>query len=105
MRFVDLFDLTRAIELDELVDDCRQASIISKMDDPAVALKVMKSGLWYSYMFNRYAVPLYASHVFRAISSFDRVDDPLGTILAGVMGAVKGELFNNNIYGQPSKML
>ena len=100
MQFSALLpDAPNVAALDQLVDDPEQAQILTYMGDRGIALKVMRSGLWFSYMFNRYTIPTYASHVFRALTRLSAVDDELGTILAGVMGAVKGELFNNNIYG------
>jgi len=98
-KFADILNVTNATALDNLVEDTSQAEILSRMGDPNVALKVMCSGLWYSYMFNQYTIPTFAFHVFKSLTSLPPVNDELGGLLAGVMVAIKGELFNNNIFG------
>lgn len=99
MKFFDLLENEKAKELDTLLEDENQPTILTKLNEPETVLKVMRSGLWYSYLFNRFTIPMFASHVFQSLIYFPPVNDENGPLLAGVAGAIKGELFNNNIYG------
>lgn len=104
MKFSDVFaGVAEAAVLDRLVDENEQAPILFRMGDPEIALRVIRSSVRSSYLFNRYTMPSYASHLFGALSLLPPVDDELGPILAGVAGAIKGELFNNNVYGRPKE--
>jgi hypothetical protein len=99
MRFSDILHTSNALELDLLVEDDKQAVILTRMSEPEIALKIMRSGLWASWLFTQQTIPAYASHVFKTLTTLPPVDDELGCILAGVAGVLKGELYTNNIYG------
>lgn len=99
MRFSNILQGSNVGALDTLVEDTEQAPILARMDEPEIALGIIRAGLWASYLFNQQIIPLYTAHVFQSLTQLPPVDDELGPLLAGVMGAVRGELFTNNIYG------
>lgn len=99
MNFVDIHPAGQL--LDSFLENEKPSPILEKIGEAKTALHLMRSGLWFSKMFNRYAVPAYGVHIFKTVSLFESVNDELGTLLAGVSGIIKGELFNNNIYGNP----
>jgi len=99
VRFSDILTTNNVLELDLLIENDQQAAILDRLSESEIVLKVMRSGLWASLLFNQHTIPSYAAYVFQTLTTLSPVDDELGPILAGVMGAIKGELYTNNIYG------
>lgn len=76
---------------------------LAGLDDPEKALAFIRSNLCISYLFARFTVPSYAAAVFSSLTAFHPADDALGATLSKLADAVRGELFNNNVFGRPGE--
>ena len=103
MKLAKILGTRNAQELERVIEEGWQTPVIKRLQEPEIALKVMSTGVRSSYLFVKHIIPLYAAHVFQTLSTLAPVDDKLGPILAGITGAVQGELYNNNIYGRPKE--
>lgn len=100
--FASILKVPNAAELDRIIAAKGQSPKLRALGDPERALEFMRANLCGSYVFAKFAVPAYAAAIFGSLSdaSMGPPDDHVGRILKGIMGAVEGELFNNNIFGR-----
>jgi len=80
-----------------------RSATLSRLDEPERAMVFAKANLRASYLFARFVVPSYASAVFSSLTSAHPVDDEGGALLGRIMEAMRGELFNNNIFDRPGE--
>lgn len=96
-----LFSILNVPEAQRLQQAIAAKGVSATLDglrDPEKALRFIRSNLRGSYLFARFAVPSYAAAVFSVLRDFPPVDDALGSVLARIVEAVRGELLNNNIF-------
>lgn len=79
-----------------------KADVLSKKDisSEEATLKYLRANLRSSYIFNRFVVPSYMSHVFSSLKDFPPLDDNVGYVVRQLLGMCKGELTNNNVYNR-----
>ena len=92
-----------AVTLQEVIVAKGEASLLNELGDPVKAMSFLRTTLRGSYLFGRYAVPAYAAAVYESLTKFHPVDDEVGPLLEKISEAVRGELFNNNVFGRPGE--
>lgn len=95
---IQILDIPEAERLQAAIAAKGRSPVLDRLADPEMALRFIRSTLRGSYLFARFAVPSYAAAVFAVLKDFPPVDDGMGRMLERLMEAVKGELFNNNIF-------
>ncbi len=97
----DILQIPEASRLDAAIAAKGRSPVLDGLGDPERALRFVRAQLRGSYLFARFAVPSYASAVFSALTHFHPVDDALGPLVSSLVDVVRGELFNNNVFGRP----
>lgn len=77
--------------------------VLLQLESPENTLKFMRAYLRGSYLFGRYIVPMYLSHIFAFLTSYSPADDKVGIKLRNIMEMCMGELSTNNIYNIPGQ--
>lgn len=95
---VTVLSVPEAKRLQEVIAEKGRSPVLDGLDDPARALRFLRANVCGSYLFARFATPSYAAAVFQSLTKMPPVDDELGRILSSIVDAVRGELFNNNIF-------
>lgn len=66
-----------------------------------VARKLVTLSLCHTYLFGRFTLPSYASHIFSTLCELPPTDDKLGKILLLNSSVFSGELFTSNVSKRP----
>jgi hypothetical protein len=101
LSLTSILRIPEAMELDEAIRMKAESGRLRTLGDPDVAMRYMRASVRGSYLFNRYVMPAFASHVFAALRQFPPVNDKLGALLSELMEMIRGELFTNNVFGHP----
>ena len=99
-RFVEVLGVPAAGRLIEVIKTRSTHPKLDALGDPERAMRFMQSNLCGSYVFARLVVPAYAGHVFASLSDWHPADNAVGLVLQEITEVVRGELFNNNIFGR-----
>lgn len=97
---VSVLQTPEAERLQALIIERGSAPILDRLGDRESALRFLRTNLRSSYLFARFAVPQYLAAVFDSLGRFPPTDDALGPMLSDLVETVRGELFNNNIFGR-----
>lgn len=97
---VQILKTPEAGRLEAIIAAKGDSPVLDGLGDPEKALRFARVNLRGAYLFGRFAVPSYAAAVFASLTGFHPPDDGVGRLLARLMEAVEGELFNNNIFGR-----
>lgn len=100
---IHILKIPEAEKLQEAVAAKSSSPVLDRLGDTATALRFIRANLKASYLFARFAVPSYAAAVFSSLMEFPPADDALGAMLLEMTEAVRGELFNNNIFERPGE--
>ncbi len=95
-----ILNVPEAAALQETIRIKGDSPSLDGLDDPAKAMRFLRTSLCGSYLFARFAVPSYAAAVFSSLTDLHPADDEVGSMLSRLTEAVRGELFNNNIFGR-----
>ncbi len=86
-------------KLEHLMNKWAKAEIFYKSKDVEIAERLLEITLCHTYLFGKFTLPSYASHIFYNLRDLPPADDKLGEILKTNSNVFQGELFTNNIFG------
>lgn len=94
-----LLQIDEARRLDDAISNKGNSPILNSLDNPENALRFMRSCLRGSYLFGRFVVPSYLSHVFASLTNRHPTSNTTGKIVKEVTDFCLGELATNNVSG------
>jgi len=103
MNLTSILKNPKAAKIEEAIERKANSPVFQELHRPEKALAYIQTNLCMAYLFARYTIPTFASHVFHSLPFRGPTDDKLGHILEGIIGMVQGELFNNNIFERPGE--
>jgi hypothetical protein len=103
LTLTNVLGIPEAAELDAAILAKAASPRLRDLGDPEIAMRFMRASVRGSYLFNKYVIPAFATEVMRDFRRWAPLNDKLGTLFAGVLDMIRGEMCTNNIFERPGE--